>query len=137
MKWQHLRQHSRKDVLEQHSNNFQGQWDIVTSQMVDIFKCQTSHPIRPATALSFGQLKKGKNHQFHNTFGNKNILINTLLASNLLRIFNYICQWYGTENLVQRSIRICMSFGHRSANSVTTTKKCEVSQGIEQYARQI
>ena len=55
-----------------------------------------------------------------------NILIDTILAGNLLRIYNCICQWYGTENLVQRSIRICMSFSHRSANSVTTTEKCEV-----------
>ena len=41
---------------------------IIALQMVGIFKCHTSHPIRPATApLSLGQLRQGgkDSHQYH------------------------------------------------------------------------
>ena len=72
---------------------------FVALQMVDTFKCRTSHPIFPATEpLSLGQLRKGGiNYHFHGTFENKRILLKTLLARNLLCIYNRICQCYETE----------------------------------------
>ena len=60
---------SEKTFWNGHSNNLKGRWDFGASQMVDIFKCHTLLPTCSATALSFGQLKKGKNDHFHNTDG--------------------------------------------------------------------
>ena len=70
--------------------------------MVDIFKCNTSHPIFPATEpLSPGQFKKGeRNYHFQRTFENKRILIKTIQASSFRCIYNRICQWYETGNQV-------------------------------------
>ena len=69
-------------------------------KMVDIFKCHTSHPIFLATEpLSLGQLRKGGgNFHFQGTFDNNKILIKSMLATNLLCIYNNFCQWYDTEN---------------------------------------
>ena len=62
------------------------------------------HPIRyyPATEpLSLGQLRKGgSNYRFQGTFENNKILINALLSSNLLCIYNQICHLYETENQI-------------------------------------
>ena len=71
-------------------------------KMVDIFKCHTSHRIFPATEpLSLAQLRKGAGKcHFPGTFYNKKIFINSMLAGNLLCIYNRICQWYDTENQV-------------------------------------
>ena len=70
--------------------------------MVDIFKCYTCHPIYTATeSLLLGPLRKGgSNHHFQGTIDNKKILIKTVLASNLLCIYNRICHWDETENQV-------------------------------------
>ena len=69
--------------------------------MADIFQCHTSHPIFPATdPLSFGQLWKGRNDYFQVTLENKKILINTVLAGNLLCVYNCIFWRYDNENLV-------------------------------------
>ena len=59
-------------------------------------------PIFPATTtLSRGHLKKGeRNYLIQGTFENKKVLIKTILASNLLCIFNCTCQWNDTENVV-------------------------------------
>ena len=84
------------------SDEPQGQCDVVALQMVDIFKCHTSHPIFPATEpLSIGQLRKGgRSYHFQCTFEIKTILINTMLASNLPCMYNRICQRYELANLV-------------------------------------
>ena len=77
MKWQHLRPNSSQDtgVYWGQRQKVRGgmsmsmnlkEHDVVALQMVDIFKCHTSHPIFPATEpLSLGQLRKGGiNHHF-------------------------------------------------------------------------
>ena len=70
-------------------------------QMVDMFKCHTSHPVFPGHQLSLGRLRKGRrNHNSQGTFDNKKILIKTILASNSQNLHNRICQWHEIENLV-------------------------------------
>ena len=72
-KWQHLRHNLSQDTGassgprqkircgKEHCNQPQGTCDIVKLQMVDLFKCHTSHPIFSATEpISLGQLRKGK-----------------------------------------------------------------------------
>ena len=74
----------------------QGELDIVALQMVAIFKCHTTHPTFAATEpVSLGHLvKEGRNYHFQRTFDNQTLLINTILASNLLCIYHRICQLY-------------------------------------------
>ena len=89
------------------TNNPQGQWDSVASQMVDIFECRTEPPIFPATAiLSLGPLKEGRrNDHSRGTFENKKTLIQTTLAGNVLCIYNCLCRKFGsdTENIRRRT----------------------------------
>ena len=70
--------------------------------MVDLFKCDTSHPVLPATEpLSLGQMRNGgSTHHFQGTFDNGKLLIKTRLGSSLQCVYNRICQWYETETLV-------------------------------------
>ena len=70
------------------------QWDGIALQMVDFFKCHTSHPIFPTTEpFSLGQLRKGRrNYHFQGTSDNKKLLIKTILESELICIYNRICQ---------------------------------------------
>ena len=64
----------------------------MASQMVDTFKCRTP---------SLGQLKKEEgNYHFQGTFENKKVLIKNILAGNPMCIYNCMCQWYDTENVV-------------------------------------
>ena len=107
-KWQQLRANSSQGIhwcfLELASektwwngnpNKPYGQWDSQVSQMVDMFKCHTSH-----TPYSLGQLTKGgRNWHFQGAFENKKILINTIWAGDLLCIYNCMYPWYDTEKL--------------------------------------
>ena len=90
-----------KHVWTANSNELQGQWDIVGLQMADILKCHTSHPIRqPTEQLSLGQYGKRRSYHFHGTFETKMLLIMTILASNLLCVYNRNCQWYEIANQI-------------------------------------
>ena len=75
------------------SNAPQGQRDSIALQMVDIFKCHTSHP------LSLRQVMKGgADYHFQGTmWEQEEILIKTVLAGNFLCIYSCCCQWYDTE----------------------------------------
>ena len=79
----------------------QAQWDTIALQMVDIFKCYTSHPVFPATEpLSLGQLRKGGiTYHFQGTFDNNKLLNKTILGSSLQCVYRS-CQRYVTENQV-------------------------------------
>ena len=76
--------------------------EILSQQMVDMFKCHTSHPIFPATESSpLGQLRKGgRNNHFIGTIENEKILIKTILASSFRCLDNRSCQWSVAENQV-------------------------------------
>ena len=113
-KWQHLRHNSstrtlvlpgarvRKHVVDRKSQQTHGQWDLIALQMVGIPMCHTSHPtFFSDRTTSPGQVRKGGRHcHFQGTFENKKILINIILAGNILCIYNCICHWCDTENLV-------------------------------------
>ena len=58
--WRFLGPTSENTWCKRNYNEPQGHFDNVAKQMVDIFKCNISHPIFPATEpLSLGQLRKG------------------------------------------------------------------------------
>ena len=60
----------------------------------------TSHPIFPGTEPLIARTVEERRNTvpLPRTLDNKKILIKTLLASNLLSIYNRICQWCETEN---------------------------------------
>ena len=87
------------------SNEPQGKLDIVALRMGGIFKCHTFNPLymyisSNKAAVAWKEEERRNKLQFHGTCDNKKRLINTIVASNLLCIYNRICHWYEIEHLV-------------------------------------
>ena len=75
------------------SNDPQGTCDTVALQMVDILKCHTSHTKKPTTKTN-----DRKNEQIATSKAHTRTII---LAGTLqLCIYNFICLWCDTENVV-------------------------------------
>ena len=53
-----------------------------------------------STIIAWTIQKTMRNYHLQCTFDNKEILTKTILAGDLLKFYNCICQWYETENLV-------------------------------------
>ena len=73
--------------------------NIIALQMLDILKCHTSPEISGDRAI-IAWTVEGMRKNYQGTRDNKKILTYITLAINLLFIYNRICQWYETENLV-------------------------------------
>ena len=103
--WCFLGPASESTLWNGHSSEPQGQLDVVALPMGDIFKCHTSHSDissdRAMIAWTSGDLRK----QFHfqGTF-EKEILINTTLASYSLCIYHRICWWWELQKTKSKSI---------------------------------
>ena len=90
--------------VELHPNGPTGKLEEVATNMVCIFKDNTSHP----TFSSMEPLWKGelvtKKWEAIDSFSsdlNNRLLFKTILAFNLLRNYNVICRWFGQRDTAQ------------------------------------
>ena len=82
-----------------------GKCDMVEWEMVDIFRFQSSHPIflgtSPPSHVKL-RLKKGNMNEHSQAIcENKKVVIQTILACQLMCSHNVICHWFAKHNVIR------------------------------------